>query len=142
MVPQQAHKWIGWENKETRPRNIFCERVVQTDMKTNLITVIDLLKITKEKLDKADCKIDGQNVKARLEVSPQRRPLTKAQALLYKGLKEMGGDESKVRDFYGNFRRSSFWEEILLAKYARQDEGWVIDMHVVSTMCTDLHEIF
>ena len=48
---------------------------------TNLITMIDLLKIMKEELDKAACKINGQNVKARLEVRPQRNPLTKAHAL-------------------------------------------------------------
>ena len=50
---------------------------------TNLVTMIDLLN------EKAAFKIHGQNVKARLEVSPQRRPLTKAHALFFEGLKEM-----------------------------------------------------
>ena len=42
-----------------------------------------------------DCKINGQNVKARLEVSSQQKPLAKAAALFVKGFKEMKGDESK-----------------------------------------------
>ena len=48
---------------------------------TNLVTMIALLKMMKEELDKAAHKVNGQNVKARLKVSPQRRPLTKAAAL-------------------------------------------------------------
>ena len=54
----------------------------------------------KEELDKAACGINGQLVKARLEVSPHRRPLAKAHAMFFKGLKELGGDESKVIAFY------------------------------------------
>ena len=40
---------------------------------TNLIVMMDVLKLVKEELDKAACKIHRQNAKARLEVSPQRR---------------------------------------------------------------------
>ena len=61
------------------------------------MTIIDLLKSMKEELEKAACKIRGQNVKAMLEVSLQRKPKTKEHVLFFKGLKEMKGDESKVR---------------------------------------------
>ena len=61
--------------------------------------MIDLLKGMKEELEKAAYKIHGQNVKARPEVSPQRKPLAEAHALFFKGLKEMKGDESKERTF-------------------------------------------
>ena len=74
---------------------------------TSLVTMIDLLKIMKEESDKAACKIHGQNVTARLEVSPQRRPLAKTQALFFKGLKEVGG-ESEVRAFHGKLQISFF----------------------------------
>ena len=40
----------------------------------NLIVMTDLLKVLKEELDKAVYEIDGQRVKARLEVSLQRSP--------------------------------------------------------------------
>ena len=43
--------------------------------------------------DEAAHKIQWQNVKARLEVSPQRKHLTKENALFFKGLTEMKGDE-------------------------------------------------
>ena len=51
--------------------------------------MIDLLKITKEELDITAHKTNGQRVKASLEVSPQRMPLAKAQAMFFKRLKEM-----------------------------------------------------
>ena len=65
----------------------------------NLTVMVDLLKVMKEELGTAAYEINGQRVKARLEVSLQRRPLTKAQAMFFNGLKEMDGDESKVRTF-------------------------------------------
>ena len=52
-------------------------------MKRILMVRTDLLKAVKEELDKAAYEINGQRVKARLEVSLQRRPLTKAQAMFF-----------------------------------------------------------
>ena len=63
---------------------------------THLVTMIDLLKVFTEELEKQHTKIHGQNAKARLEVGPRRRPLTKAHALFFK---EMKRNESKVRTF-------------------------------------------
>ena len=40
----------------------------------NLIVMVDLLKVMKEELGTAACEINWQRVKARLEVSLQRRP--------------------------------------------------------------------
>ena len=77
-------------------------------MKRTMIVMIDLLKVLKEELDKAAYEINGQRVKARLEVSLQRRPLTKAQAMFFNGLNEVDGDESKVRSFYGKLQNSFF----------------------------------
>ena len=55
----------------------------------------------------------------------------------------MGGDESKVRAFDGKFQISFVGRDIA-AKNTREgeghaDEGWVIDMHVVSTV-TDFND--
>ena len=57
---------------------------------TNLTTMIDLLKIMKEKLEKAAYDINGQRVKARREVSSQRRPLAKAQGMFSKDSRRWG----------------------------------------------------
>ena len=70
--------------------------------------MVDLLKAMNEELDKAACEINGQRVKARLRVSPRRRPLAKAQAMFVKGPKEVGGDESKVRALDGKLQKSFF----------------------------------
>ena len=68
---QQVKKWIDWDQtmkeQETWPRNIMVSMWLKHE--TNLVTMIDLLKITKGELDKAAYKINVQNVKARLEVS-------------------------------------------------------------------------
>ena len=86
MVPQQAQKWIDWDQtrKEhgTWPRKIMV--IMWCKHEANLVTMIDWLKIMKEELDKAAYKIGGQNVKARLEVCLQRRPWPKAQAMFFK----------------------------------------------------------
>ena len=74
--------------------------------------MIDVLKGVKEELEKAACKIRGQEMKARQEVSPQRKPLTKAQALFYKGLMELKGDGSKIRVVYGKLQILFFCVEI------------------------------
>ena len=80
---------------------------------------------------------------ARLEVSPQSRPFTKAAALFFKGLKEMGGDDSKVRAFCVKLHTSfSVGGDVPHEGEGHAEEGWVIDMHVVSTICTDFKDAF
>ena len=64
---------------------------------TSLIMMIDFLKMMEEELDKA-----GQPVSARLGVSPQRKLWAKAQAMFFKRLKEVGGNEATVNAVDGN----------------------------------------
>ena len=64
---------------------------------------------------------------------------TKAQAISFKGLKEVSGDESKVRAFDGELQFSFFVVGDLYATYTHDaeghaDEGWLIDQHAVSKM--------
>ena len=91
----------------------------------------DLLKIMKEELDKAVHEIDGQRVKAR-----QRRPLAKAQAMFFKGLKEVGGDESKVIALYRKLQifpcRSGTRCQIHTRRRRSLGEVWLIVKLVVS----------
>ena len=82
---------------------------------TNFVTMIDLVKIMKEELDK----VNGQNVKA------------KARAMLPNGPKGVGGDESEVIVFYGKLQISFLVGGDIVAKFTREghaDEGRVIDM--------------
>ena len=93
MVPRQAHKWIDWDQTSKEQGNWPTKTMVSMRLKneTNLVTMIELLKVAKEVLEKASHKIHAQKVTARPEVSP----LTKAHALLDKGAKEVKRDESK-----------------------------------------------
>ena len=70
----------------------------------------------------------GKPSKARLEVSLQKKLLTKAHTLFFKGLKETKGDASEVRTFCGNSRYPSMLGErggggVAAAKYTREGEG-------------------
>ena len=96
---------------------------------TVLVMMIALLKIMEQELDKAAFRVIGQRVKANLERVPQKRALAKAQALFFKALKEAGGNEAKVRAFYGNLQ-ISFLVEVgpqgqreLAANHTREGEG-------------------
>ena len=58
----------------------------------------------------------------------------------------MGGDESEVRATYGKRQVSSFTGWKLAAEYTREgeghaDEGWFIQKHVVSKICTALNDV-
>ena len=96
----------------------------------NLVTMIEMLKVVKEELEKANLQDSWQGVKARLEVSSQRKPLTKAQALFFKGLKEMKGDESKVQSDYGKHQICFFVCKDVAGAKATTEEGWVINFPV------------
>ena len=51
--------------------------------------------------------LHGQQISSRLEMGPKMKLLAKAHALFYKGLEEVGGNESKINDVNGNFRSVS-----------------------------------
>ena len=146
MAPQQAHNWIDLDQTRKEQGTWPTKTMVSVWFKneTNLVTMIDLLKGMKEELEKAAYKIHGQNVKARPEVSPQRKPLAEAHALFFKGLKEMKGDESKVRTFMetlnfllrGERNRSQIYRE----GQGRAEEGWIVNLPVVSAICTDFSD--
>ena len=69
-------------------------------MKTICQTMVKLLDILKTQLKKEPYKLRGREVSAKLEMSPTRKPLAKAHALFYKGLKKVKGDESQIQVVY------------------------------------------
>ena len=84
-------------------------------------------------------------VSCRFELSPKRKPLAKAHALFYRGLKEVKGDESKIHVVYGKLQISFFVGSAMAAKYTPEGEGlagegWAIKPEVISAICTELSE--
>ena len=73
----------------------------------------------KEEIKKVPYKLHGQEVSARLEMSPKRKPLAKAHALFYKGLKEVGRNGSKIHVVYEKIQISSFVRSAMAAKYKK-----------------------
>ena len=62
----------------------------------------------REELKKGLYKQKGQVGSSRLELSPKRKPLTKAHASFYKGLEEVERDKSKIHVLYGKIQISFF----------------------------------
>ena len=78
----------------------------------------------------------GREVSSRLEMSPKRKPLAKAHALFYKGLKEVKGDESKTHVVNGKIQMSFFVGSAMAAKYTPEGEGharngWTVKSEVL-----------
>ena len=94
MVPGELNPKIDWDQSKKVQGNGPTKIIVNMCFKnrTTLAKMIGLLKVVKEELKKVSCTRHGQEATARLEMSLQKKPLAKAHALFYKGLKAMGGD--------------------------------------------------
>ena len=57
---------------------------------TSLVVMIEILKLMRDELDKATFSVNGQRVKAHLQLCSQKRPLARGQAMFFSGLKESG----------------------------------------------------
>ena len=86
-------KMVEWDQtrkeKGTWPRNFMVSLWFKHEI--SLMVMIDFF-------------INGQHVKARLEVRPPLRALAKAQAMFFRGFKEVGGTRPKVKPFMVIFR--------------------------------------
>ena len=86
--------------------------------------------IQKDLADKDD-QVNGETVRANLELSPQRKPLSKAQAMFYKALHEAEGDKAKKHPWCWSIQ-VSYCAEVgalgcreLAARYVNEGEGHV-----------------
>ena len=73
-------------------------------------------------------------MKAKLDASLEKRPLAKAQAMFFQGLKKVGGDESKMRAFHEKLQISVFLGREIAAKFSREGEGRADDAFGVKIM--------
>ena len=108
---------------------------------TNLATMIELLRVVKDKLKKKPYESKGQVVKARLEMSPQKKPLAKAHAF-HKGMSAAKGDESKINVIYDKLHMSFLIGRVSAAKFTPEgegltDQGWTINHDVISAICIE-----
>ena len=94
MLPVRIDWDQNWGEQGTWPTKTFVS--VWFKNETNMSTMIGMLEIGKNGLKKVPYKLHGQEVSARLEISPKRKPWAKAHALFYKGLEEAGGNEKNV----------------------------------------------
>ena len=72
--------------------------------------MVGMLDIVKKELKKVPERLHGQEISSRLEMSPKRKPSTKARAL---SLKAVGGNESRVHVVFGKIQ-ISLWKMLWL----------------------------
>ena len=65
---------------------------------------------------------EQEEVSARLEMSPEEKPLAKPHALLYKGLKAVGGHEFKINAVSGKIQITFFLGSAMAAKLTHEGE--------------------
>ena len=63
---------------------------------------------SKKELKKVSFSLHGQEISSRLEIGPTRKPLARAHALFYTGLKEVGGNEFEINVVYGKIQMKLF----------------------------------
>ena len=107
MMPQEVRK--DWEQMKSEqgplPRKVMVSLWFVHDIG---LTMIEIMKMMKEELEKAKFRATGERVRATLEKSPQKKPLGRAHAMLLKGPQETRGDETKIKTVYQNLQISFF----------------------------------
>ena len=103
--------------------------------------MIELLNMTKEELDISAYDVSGQRVKGGLQSVPRGGPWQKGKQCFLKDSRRWEVMSPKCDHFHGKLQISFITEGGLAVKYTREgeghaDESLVIDMHVVSKMCT------
>ena len=106
MVSDQFHKYID-----------------RDQIRTEQGTWATIIEIVEEEIKKMPYKLRGQEVSARLEMSPKRKSLAKAHALFDRGLKAVGGNESKMNVVHGKIQISFFVGSAMAAKYTPEGKG-------------------
>ena len=79
MIPVNDPKFVVWEISSTEQGNWPTEVLVSMWFRsaTNLATIIELLRVVIDELEKKPHELEGQVVTARLEMIPRRKPLAK-----------------------------------------------------------------
>ena len=149
-ISSETHKYrknVDWDQTRTEQGTWPTKTMVNMwfSNEANLPSMIGLLDIIKEALKKDPYKLRGREVTSRLEMSPKRKPLARAHALFYKGLKEVKGSESKIHVVYGKIQISFIVGSAMAAKYTPEGEGlagegWAIKPDIISCICTEFSE--
>ena len=79
MIPFNAQRFVDWEQTSTEQEDCPTKILISMWFKseTNLATMVELLRVVKDELMKKPDEVKGQVVKARLELSHQKKKLHK-----------------------------------------------------------------
>ena len=107
---------------------------------TNLATMIELLLVVKDELNKEPCKLHEQLVKARLEITPTRNPWRRRTPCFHKGLSAARADESKINVICDKLHISVLIGRNWGAKFTPEgeglaDQGWIINHDIIGAIC-------
>ena len=117
MVPN-VHKYIDWDPTRTEQGTWRTKTFVNVWFRseTNLATMIGLLETVENELKKIPYKLHGQEVSARLEMSPKMKPLAKAPCVVLQRPRRSGRKYGKVQIIF-------FVGSAIVAKYTPEGEG-------------------
>ena len=98
-----------------------------------------------------DYKVNCETVRTNLEVSPQKRPLSRAPPMFYTDFSDANGDKSKIKTIWGALQVSCHAEVCptggreLAVKHETEreghvQEGWKMFPEVLKQVCTDFNE--
>ena len=120
MVPDRYQKYLDWDQIRTEQGTWPTKVIVSMRFKneTNSLTMVGMLDTIKQQLKKEPHRLRGQMVLSTLEKSSERKQLASAHALFYKGLKEVGGDKSKIYVVYSKIEISFFVGGVMAATYS------------------------
>ena len=137
MIPLDAQRFVDWEQTRAEQGSWSTKTMISLWFRsdTNLATMIELLRVVTDELNAKPCKLHDRLVKARLEISSQKKPLTKAHALFYKELKAVKADESKISVIYGKLQISFLVGRSLAATTLEgegfADQGWTMNHDII-----------
>ena len=118
---------------------------------TGKTMMIEILKMMEAEVENAKTKVSGEGVKVDLEVGPQKKPLSKAEAMFSRAFKKVKGDKSKIEHSRRTckpliFRkRSPVGNRTLAAEHTIEGEGhaqeeWHVFPEVLKQVGIDFDE--
>ena len=133
LMPSDVKQWTNWaQTKESQglwPRKTMVSLWFVHG--TGNMMMIEIFKVMKTKVENKNYEVNGEDVKVNLEVSPQKKPLSRAHAMFCKAFNEAIRDKSKIKSIWGALQVSYFagvgpmGNRSLAAKYTMEGEGHV-----------------
>ena len=103
---------------------------------TNLATMIELLRVVKDELNEKPYKLHDQLVKARMEISSQKKTLDEGPCLVLQRAESSEGRRVQINVMYGKLQTSFLIGRGLAATFTPEgeglaDQGWTINHDII-----------